>query len=88
MSPSDRNSYIKTAPHKFNKKEDTALNFLPNTVDISKVQTLLYHFPDGQVLRLEIKDIEQLATLKFEIGRFLDTSEIDGILHFYPHGNA
>ena len=72
----------------FNKKEDTALNFLPNTVDISKVQALLYHFPDGQVLRLEIKDIEQLATLKFEIGRFLDTSEINGILHFYPNGNA
>jgi len=64
------------------------LNFLPNTIDISKVQTLLYHFPDGQVLRLEIKDIEQLATLKFEIGRFCDTSDINGILHFYPHGNS
>jgi len=69
--------------------EATALNFLPNSIDISKVQTLLYHFPDGQVLKLEIKDIEQLAnTLKFETGRFLDTSAIDGILHFYPHGNA
>lgn len=64
------------------------MNFLPDTVDISKVEALLYHFPDGQVLRLEIKDIEELATLKFEIGKFLDTSEIDGILHFYPTGNA
>jgi hypothetical protein len=68
--------------------EDTVLNFLPDTVDISKVEALFYHFPDGQVLRLEIKDIEQLATLRFEIGKFLDTSEIDGILHFYPNGNA
>jgi hypothetical protein len=64
------------------------LNFLPNTIDISKVQTLLYHFPDGQVLQLEIKDIEQLNTLEFEIGRFCDTSDINGTLHFYPHGNS
>jgi hypothetical protein len=64
------------------------LNFLPSTIDISKVQTLLYHFPDGKVLRLEIQDIEQLATLKFEVGKFCDTSDIDGILHFYPRGNS
>ena len=64
------------------------MNFFPNTIDLSKVQTLLYHFPDGKVLRMEIKDIEQLSTLELEIGRFCDTSEIDGILHFYPHGNA
>lgn len=64
------------------------MNFLPATIDISKVQTLLYHFPDGEVLRLEIKDIEQLASLKMEFGRFCDTSDINGILHFYPHGNS
>ena len=64
------------------------LNFLPNTIDISKVQALLYHFPDGKVLRLEIKDIEQLATLEFEVGRFCDTSDINGILHFYPRGTS
>jgi hypothetical protein len=64
------------------------LNFLPNTIDISKVQTLLYHFPDGKVLQLEIRDIDQLSALKFETGRFCDTSDINGILHFYPHGNS
>jgi hypothetical protein len=64
------------------------LNFLPKTIDISKVETLLYHFPDGKVLRLEVQNIEQLATLEFEIGRFCDTSEINGILHFYPRGNS
>ena len=72
----------------FHYKEDATVNFFPNTIDLSKVQTLLYHFPDGKVLRMEIKDIEQLSTLELEIGRFCDTSEIDGILHFYPHGNA
>ena len=69
-------------------KEDTALNFMPNTIDLSKVQTLLYHFPDGKVLRLDIKDIEQFSALELEIGRFCDTSAINGILHFYPRGNA
>ena len=64
------------------------MNFLPNSIDISKVQTLLYHFPDGQVLQLEIKDTEQLAALEFEVGRFCDTTDIDGTLHFYPRGNA
>jgi hypothetical protein len=69
-------------------KEDTTLNFLPNTIDLSKVQALLYHFPDGKVIRLEIKDIEQLNSLELEIGRYCDTSAINGILHFYPRGNT
>ena len=64
------------------------MNFLPNTIDISKVETLHYHFPDGKVLRLEIKDIDQLAALEFEVGRFCDTSDINGVLHFYPRGNS
>jgi hypothetical protein len=70
------------------RKEDITLNFLPNTIDITKVQTLLYHFLDGQVLQLEIKNIDQLAALEFEVGRFCDTTEINGILHFYPRGNS
>jgi hypothetical protein len=68
--------------------EGITLKFLPDTIDISKVQTLLYHFLDGKVLQLEIKDIKQLNTLEFELGRFCDTSDINGILHFYPRGNS
>ena len=64
------------------------MKFLPDTIDISKVQTLLYHFLDGKVLQLEIKNIDQLSTLEFELGRFCDTSDINGMLHFYPKGNA
>lgn len=68
--------------------EDIIMNFLPKTVDISKVETLLYHFPDGKVLQLEVKDIQSLSSKKFEHGRFCDTSHINGILHFYPQGNS
>ena len=64
------------------------MKFLPDTIDISKVQTLLYHFLDGKVLQLEINNIDQLSTLEFELGRFCDTSDINGMLHFYPKGNA
>jgi hypothetical protein len=69
-------------------KENIKLNFMPNTIDLSKVQTLLYHFPDGKVLRLDIKDIEQFSALELEVGRFCDTSAVNGILHFYPRGNS
>ena len=71
-----------------NCKEGIIMKFLPDTIDISKVHTLLYHFLDGKVLQLEIKDIKQLNTLEFELGRFCDTSDINGILHFYPRGNS
>ena len=64
------------------------MKFLPNTIDISKVETLLYHFPDGKVLKLEINSMINLSTLEFELGRFCDTSDINGILHFYPRGNS
>jgi hypothetical protein len=64
------------------------MKFLPNTIDISKVETLLYHFPDGKVLKLEINSMKNLSNLEFELGRFCDTSDINGILHFYPRGNS
>ncbi|MFC1826784.1 hypothetical protein ACFLZQ_02495 [Thermodesulfobacteriota bacterium] len=64
------------------------MKFLPTNIDMSKVQTLLYHFPDGKVLQLQIKDRENLASLEFEFGRYCDTSDINGILHFYPRGNS
>ena len=64
------------------------MKFLLDIIDMSKVQTLLYHFPDGKILQLEIKDSTQLTTLEFEFGRYCDTSDINGILHFYPRGNS
>jgi hypothetical protein len=64
------------------------LEFLPKNIDISKVHTLLYHFPDGKVLQLDIKNAEELSTLEFKLGIFCDTSPVNGILHFYPKGNS
>lgn len=64
------------------------MNFLPNTIDLSKIQALIYHFPDGKAIRLEIKDIEQLSVLELEVGKLCDNTHIDGTLHFYPRGNT
>ena len=64
------------------------MDFLPCTIDFSKIESLIYHFPNGKVLRIEIKDIEQLAVLKHEVGNLCDTTHIDGKLHFYPRGNT
>ena len=44
-------------------------------IDFSKVDTLVYHMPNGPPLSVEIGDI-------------CDTSEIDGVVHFFPKGNA
>jgi hypothetical protein len=64
------------------------VNCLPSNIDISKIRALIYHFPNGKMLRIDIKDIEQLAVLEFEVGKLCDTSHIDGKLHFYPRGNT
>ncbi|MFC1843696.1 hypothetical protein ACFLZ5_02795 [Thermodesulfobacteriota bacterium] len=64
------------------------MNSFPNTIDISKVETLLYHFPDGKILQLEVKNFQELSNKEFKLGRFCDTSHINGILHFYPQGNS
>jgi len=55
-------------------------------IDITKVRTLIYHMPDGQQFLLNMEGIEQFVELG--PGRVCDTSEIDGVLHFFPRGNA
>ena len=35
------------------------MDFLPRTLDVSKIEALIYHFSDGHKLRLEIKDAEK-----------------------------
>ena len=37
---------------------------------------------------IDIGDINKLIELQFEIGSICDTSAIDGVLHFFPRGNA
>ncbi len=58
------------------------------TIDFSKVDTLIYHLPDGPTLSVNMNTLEELFDLEMEIGEVCDTSDIDGVVHFFPKGNA
>lgn len=58
------------------------------TSDPSKIRLLVYHLPEGETLSIRITGIDQLLEFEFGYGKLCDTSEIDGSIHFYPHGNA
>jgi len=57
-------------------------------IDLSSVSTVMYHLPDGPALSLKINGIEEYLDLELELGHICDTSDIDGVLHFFPKGNA
>ncbi len=57
-------------------------------IDYSKVETLVYHLPDGPVFSMEMNGLEELFDLEMEFGDICDTSDIDGVIHFFPRGNA
>ncbi|WP_457574229.1 hypothetical protein [Desulfolithobacter sp.] len=57
-------------------------------IDLSKVETLIYHLPDGPSFSLEMKGMEDFIEIELEIGDICDTSDIDGVVHFFPRGNA
>ncbi len=57
-------------------------------IDLSDVNTVIYHLPDGPALSLKIEGIEEYLDLDLDLGHICDTSDIDGILHFFPKGNA
>lgn len=60
---------------------------LPSRViDMSKVQAVIYHMPDGQALAIPVDGLEQF--IEFGLGTICDTSEVDGLVHFFPRGNA
>lgn len=44
--------------------------------------------PNGPALFLRIEGIEEYLDLELELGHVCDTSDIDGVLHFFPRGNA
>jgi len=62
------------------------MKMVGSPIDISKVRTVIYHMPDGQKFFLNMEGLEQFVELG--PGRICDTSEIDGVLHFFPRGNA
>jgi hypothetical protein len=57
-------------------------------IDLSAVDTIYYHLPDGPVLSLRIDGLEDFIDLGLEVGHICDTSAIDGVVHFFPRGNA
>jgi len=61
--------------------------FIP-TIDFTKVDTLIYHLPDGPTLSVHMNGFEDLFDIEMEMGDICDTSEIDGVVHFFPKGNA
>ena len=59
-----------------------------NPIDLSKVNTLIYHLPDGPTFSVEMNDLDGFIDLDMQMGDICDTSDIDGVLHFFPKGNA
>ncbi|MBW6520409.1 MAG: hypothetical protein K0A99_05255 [Desulfoarculaceae bacterium] len=57
-------------------------------INYAQVQTLIYHLPDGPALSLDIGGIGEFLDLEMNMGHVCDTSDIDGVLHFFPKGNA
>jgi hypothetical protein len=62
--------------------------FFSSPIDLSKVNTLIYHLPDGPTLSVDMDGLAGFFDLDMEIGDVCDTSDIDGVLHFFPRGNA
>ena len=59
-----------------------------NPIDLTKVNTLIYHLPDGPIYSVEVDGLDGFFDLDTELGDICDTSDIDGVLHFFPRGNA
>lgn len=58
------------------------------SIDFSKVETLVYHLPNGPAFSVEVQGMEEFLEIDMEFGDFCDTSDIDGVVHFFPKGNA
>ncbi len=57
-------------------------------IDLRGVDTVIYHLPDGPALALRLDGIKEYFDFETEFGHVCDTSDIDGVLHFFPRGNA
>lgn len=58
------------------------------SIDFTKVDTLVYHLPNGPALAVEMEGLDGVIDFDMEIGDICDTSDIDGVIHFFPKGNA
>jgi hypothetical protein len=81
----DCNNYYNIAVIQEQQYVNSFENFIE---DMSKVQTLIYHLPNGKMLTIEMENMDIFLDMDLEIGRVCDTSAIDGVVHFFPQGNA
>ncbi len=56
--------------------------------DFSKVAKFIYHLPDGPSFSVEVNNLDDILDMELELGEICDTSDIDGVIHFFPKGNA
>jgi len=64
------------------------IKIFSSNIDFSKVDTFIYHLPDGPAFSVNIQGLGDLIEMNNEMGDFCDTSDIDGVVHFFPRGNA
>jgi hypothetical protein len=57
-------------------------------VDFSRVNTLVYHLPEGPTVALPPEGIEEFLELELNTCHIWDSSDIDGVVHLFPRGNA
>ena len=55
-------------------------------VDLARVQTIVYHLPDGESLAVPVEGFE--GYFDPGLGEICDTSEINGVVHYFHRGNA
>ena len=62
------------------------MKLISKPVDMSKVRTIVYHLSDGKAYAIDTEAFDQ--EVDFGFGDVCDTSEINGVLHYFPRGNA
>jgi len=62
------------------------MEIISKPVNLNNVHTVIYHLPNGPSFSVEMAEVKDL--IEFGFGDVCDTSDIDGVLHFYPKGNA
>lgn len=59
---------------------------LEKRVDLAGVQTIVYHLFGGEALAVPVEEFEGYFDPGF--GEVCDTSEINGVVHYFHRGNA
>ena len=64
------------------------MKFFTRPIDLSHVDTIIYHLQGGPSLSVQIDTVVDYIDLDMEMGYVCDTSKVNGVVHFFPKGNA